>query len=308
MPALTETATFVFADLAGYSALTDSMGDEHAADMAADFCRSVRALLDDYGAQEIKAIGDALLLRVPDAAQAVHLAARVTGDYGARHRSVAVRVGMHTGSAVHRDGDWFGAAVNIASRIADIAHSGEVLMSRATLDAAGDALSPGQIRSRGRRHLKNVVEPVELFILQREGADERALPIDPVCRMAVEPDLAADRTVYRGVEYHFCSATCAAAFQTAPERYAGRRSHRATLRVSDESRDRAARRLARAYAKGRIDGEELEQRLDMVWSSRTRADLVAATHDLPRRTRPVSPLLWPFWPAVWLFRYVRRRR
>jgi class 3 adenylate cyclase len=43
-------ATFVFADLAGYTALTEAHGDEHAADVAEGFCRRVRALLQTYGA------------------------------------------------------------------------------------------------------------------------------------------------------------------------------------------------------------------------------------------------------------------
>lgn len=113
-----------------------------------------------------------------------------------------------------------------------------------------------------------------------EDLAHRQLPIDPVCRMAVDPVLAASHTVYRGVEYHFCSEGCAEAFRDAPQRYTGRRSHRATLLVSDDARDRTARRLARAYAKGRIDADDLEERTELVWSARTRADLEAVTHDL----------------------------
>jgi class 3 adenylate cyclase/YHS domain-containing protein len=299
--------TFVFADLAGYSALTEAHGDERAADAAAEFCAAVRVLMEDYGGEEVKTIGDALLLRVPDAPQAVHLAARLVGDYGARHHSLGVRIGMHTGVAVCRDGDWFGAAVNLASRIADQAHAGEVLMSAATWAQAGDAALPGQLRPRGRRRLKNLIEPVELFALVPEDITERQLPIDPVCRMAVDPVLAADRAVYHGIEYHFCSIGCAEAFRAAPQRYAGRRSHRAALLVSDEARDRTARRIARAYAQGRIDADELENRNELVWSARTRADLAAITHDLPRQRRRVSPFLVPIWPLVLLLRRGRAR-
>ena len=299
--------TFVFADLAGYTALTEAHGDERAADAAADFCHAVRAVMDDYGAEEVKTIGDALLLRVPDAGQAIHLAARLVGDYGARDRSLGVRVGMHTGVAVCRDGDWFGAAVNIASRIADQAHAGEVLLSAQTRAEADGTVLPGQLRPRGHRRLRNLSEPVEVFALIPEDLADRQLPIDPVCRMAVEPALAADHAVYRGVEYHFCSEGCAEAFRRAPERYTGRRSHRAMLLVSDDARDQAARRLARAYAKGRIDADDLEDRTELVWSARTRADLEAVTHDLPRRRRRVPLLLVPVWPLVLLVRRARRR-
>jgi adenylate cyclase len=300
-------ATFVFADLAGYTALTEAHGDEHAADVAEGFCGRVRALLPPYGAEEVKTIGDALLIRVADASAALHLAARLVGDSGVQDRSLSVRVGMHTGTAVRRGEDWFGAAVNVAARVADIARSGEVLLTAATREQAGTAFLPGQLRPYGRRQLKNVRDPVELFSLVAETDEERPrLPIDPVCRMAVDPAATTEHHVHRGVEYHFCSAACAQAFRAAPQRYVGRRSSRATLLVSDQARERAARDLARAYARGRITAGELEQRVDVVWAARTRADLDAATHDLPRRRRS-SAWLYPVWPFVWLIRRARRR-
>jgi adenylate cyclase len=217
--------TFLLADLVGYSALTEAMGDEQAADVAADFSQSVRALLTEYEAEEIKAIGDALLLRFPTAGPAVHLAARLKSEFGTRHGSLAVRVGVHTGSAVHRDGDWFGSAVNIAARVAEQAQPGEVLMTPATVGAAGDALLPGQVRSRGKRALKNMADPVELFALATDATTaDRRLPIDPVCRMAVDPHRGAPRYAYRASEYHFCSETCRDAFVRDPERYIRRRT------------------------------------------------------------------------------------
>jgi class 3 adenylate cyclase/YHS domain-containing protein len=205
------------------SALTEAHGDEHAADTAAEFCQAVRDLIGDYSAEEVKTIGDAMLLRVPDAIYAVHLAARLVGDHGVRHQALGVRVGMHTGEAVHREGDWFGASVNLASRIADLANAGEVLISAATKAAAEGGLLPGQLRGRGPHQLKNVREPVELFVLVPETIEQRQLQIDPVCRMAVDPALAAGRAVYGGIEHHFCSSGCADAFRRAPERYAARR-------------------------------------------------------------------------------------
>ena len=111
--------TFVFADLAGYSALTEAHGDEEAADAAADFFDTVRSLLPEHDAEEVKVIGDAVLLRVPDAAKAAGLGERIVFDHGMRHRALGVRVGMHTGTAIRRGGDWFGSAVNIASRVAE---------------------------------------------------------------------------------------------------------------------------------------------------------------------------------------------
>jgi adenylate cyclase len=74
---------------------------------------------------------------------------------------------------------------------------------------------------RGRRELRNVREPVELFAAVRAGeASERALPRDPVCRMAVDPERSAGRLSYEDTAYFFCSLACAAEFARRPERFA----------------------------------------------------------------------------------------
>ncbi|MDQ6804897.1 MAG: YHS domain-containing protein [Actinomycetota bacterium] len=210
----------MFADLAGYTALTEAHGDEQAADIAAEFFARVRELLDDYDAHEVKAIGDALLLRVPVTEQALHLAARLMGDLGARHRGLGIRVGMHTGPAVRRGEDWFGGTVNVAARVADLAAAGEVLMTAATRALVGPAAMPGQLRPMGQRELKNVRDPVELFLLVPEGTGaERELPVDPVCRMSIDPAQRGGSVIHRGTLHHFCSAACSETFREAPHRY-----------------------------------------------------------------------------------------
>ena len=54
-------STFLFADLSGFTALTEVHGDEQAADLAGDFAAAVRELLPEHGAEHIKSIGDAFL-------------------------------------------------------------------------------------------------------------------------------------------------------------------------------------------------------------------------------------------------------
>src|SRR3954451_22412738 len=98
-PAAMES-TFLLADLAGFTALTEAHGDEEAAEVAAEFFDVVRGLLPSYDGEEVKSMGDAVLVRLPEAGAAVRLAARLLGDYGARHRALGIRVGIHTGTAV----------------------------------------------------------------------------------------------------------------------------------------------------------------------------------------------------------------
>ena len=212
-------ATFVFADIAGFTALTEAHGDEEAAELVADFAAAVRAELPATGGREVKTIGDAVMLCIPEPGAAVGLGLRIAHDVATGHGAPPVRVGLHHGPAVERDGDYFGAAVNLAARVAAEASGGEVLLTGQTAALAPD---PDGIlyEPRGRRELKNVRDPVELFAAVRVGESSQAtLPRDPVCRMAVAPERAAGRLVYRDAAYYFCTLACAAEFARHPERF-----------------------------------------------------------------------------------------
>jgi adenylate cyclase len=211
--------TFVFADLSGFTALTEAHGDEQAADLVGGFCVAVRRLLAAHQAQEVKSIGDALMLRASDAAAAIRLGLCIVQDVGARHGFPLVRVGMHTGPAVEREGDWFGATVNLAARVSAAAAGGETLLTVATKTAAGEVAGV-ELRERGRWSFRNVGGLVEVYAAVRQGArDSAGLPIDPVCRMAVDPWHNAGRLSHEGVDYCFCSLRCAGAFAQQPSSY-----------------------------------------------------------------------------------------
>jgi adenylate cyclase len=212
--------TFLVADLAGYTAMTEAHGDEMAADAVTEFCRDVRELLPEFEGEQIKSIGDAVMVRVPEASAAIRLAVRLIGEVGTRHGSLAVRVGAHTGPAVQRDGDWFGASVNLAARVAAVAQRGEVVMTEVTHSAAHAAVAEYEIEPRPGQTFKNVAEPVTLFALRLAAQPHVAnLPTDPVCRMAVDPAKSEERRTRDGVEIWFCSPECAVVFDRHPDRY-----------------------------------------------------------------------------------------
>jgi adenylate cyclase len=222
--------TFLFADLSGFTALTEVHGDEEAAELAAGFFEDARALLGEHAADEVKTLGDAMMLRCDSASEAIGLALRLVQEVGARHGFPSVRVGLHTGSAVGRDGDWFGATVNLAARVSGAAAGGEVLVTGISAAAAGapgggelEDIHPHRnvvLHPRGRRTLRNIGDPVELFEASCDLARSRdQLPVDPVCRMAVDPQHAAGTLSHEGREYHFCSLRCAHKFTESPERY-----------------------------------------------------------------------------------------
>lgn len=209
--------TFLFADLAGYSALTETHGDERAADIVQEFCARVSRLLSEHGAEQIKTIGDEVMARVDEPGRAVQLGLRIVGDL-AQHAAPPVRVGMHTGFAVERAGDWYGGTVNLAARIAGVATAGEVLLSEATRDAL-PASAEIILEPRASQYFKNIAGKISVFAArgaQREGV---ALAVDPVCRMAVDPARAAASVTHRGRRFEFCSSGCNQEFEMNPRRY-----------------------------------------------------------------------------------------
>jgi adenylate cyclase len=170
MPASAQT--FLFMDLVGYTALTAERGDDSAADVAHRFYGQVRALLAHHDAEEIKTIGDAMMLRSEDPRCAIELGVGIVERIGLADELPPVRVGVHTGTAVCREGDWYGSAVNVAARLCSAAGGDEVLVSEDTRAAAG-TLDGVELGARQLHWLKNVPEPVAAW---------------PAFAAAVEPD------------------------------------------------------------------------------------------------------------------------
>jgi adenylate cyclase len=205
--------TFAFVDMAGFTAITEQQGDEDAADLATMFAEITRAALGP-GDRLVKTIGDAVLLTSPSAAAGLELIERLLTAAAAEPRLPTLRAGLHHGDAVEREGDVFGAAVNLAARVAAEAHAAEVLGTAPIAEAARTLQIP--VIDIGEVSLKNVRRPVFLYSMALMlGSGDT--PIDPVCRNHVDRRAAAGRLRYGPKEYWFCSLTCAAAFASNPE-------------------------------------------------------------------------------------------
>jgi adenylate cyclase len=80
----------------------------------------------------------------------------------------ALRAGATWGHAYPRLGDWYGGTVNLASRVAERARPGSVLVTEPLKDALGDGFD---LSRAGRKRLKNVGEPVEVWRVRRPSSD-----------------------------------------------------------------------------------------------------------------------------------------
>ena len=83
-----------------------------------EFANAVRAELPRVDGEYVKTVGDALMLRVPDPADAVRLGLWITRDAMSGHQAPSVRVGGNHGSAIERSGDYFGTGAPPTHRAA----------------------------------------------------------------------------------------------------------------------------------------------------------------------------------------------
>lgn len=148
-----------FADLAGYTRLTEEEGELQAVDAVERFVEAVEITLPD-DARVIKTIGDEVMVVGSDPAALTDWA---VGFQRLQSERPLPRIGIHYGAALYRDGDYFGRDVNIASRVAARSAGGEVLVTRPVVDATGSHLDFARI---GEVRLKGFTEPTEIFLAQ----------------------------------------------------------------------------------------------------------------------------------------------
>jgi len=207
--------TFVIADLAGYTALTEAHGGAEAARTIARYTELASKALSP-GVRLAERVGDQVLFVADDPSNAVTTALRLKDAVDREPLFLGVRIGIAVGAAVEQDGRYFGPALNIAARVAAHARGGQVLCI-GHVAAAVRGVSEMRCVALGTVRFKNVSEPVEIFeIVSKECI---SAVVDPVCHMRVEAGTAPARLPFNGKTYYFCSFQCAEAFTKHPPAY-----------------------------------------------------------------------------------------
>ncbi|AKQ69195.1 Adenylate cyclase [Myxococcus hansupus] len=140
--------------------LQNAMRDEHAT--------LVRELLPRHGGIEVKRLEDGFLLEFEGGPAAVDFGLALQSALDARNgdvaaeRRVVLRVGVHLGMVMHRDGDVFGEGVNLAARIEALARPGTLYVSEAVAREVEGLLSSPPVRL-GRGEMKNIRLPVAVY-------------------------------------------------------------------------------------------------------------------------------------------------
>jgi class 3 adenylate cyclase len=140
--------------------------------------RLIRELLPSHGGREVKALEDGFLLEFDGGLHAVHFGLALQEAVAERNRlappeqHLELRIGVHLGPIVHRDGDVFGEGVNLAARLEALARPGTLYVSEAVARELEGRPLPQAVRL-GRAELKNIRLPVGVFRIEPRGHSGR---------------------------------------------------------------------------------------------------------------------------------------
>jgi adenylate cyclase len=160
-------AAIMFTDMVGYSALSQH-DDKLALELLEEHRRLLREIFPRFHGTEIKTIGDAFLVEFGSALEAAQCAIEIQRALAKRNadvahdRHISVKIGIHIGDVIHRDGDVYGDGVNIASRIEQLAGAGGICVSMDVERQIRNALE-ARFEKFGSADLKNIKLPMDLF-------------------------------------------------------------------------------------------------------------------------------------------------
>jgi DNA-binding NarL/FixJ family response regulator/class 3 adenylate cyclase len=172
------TVTLLFTDVEGSTKLVHELGDAYAG-VLADHRRIVRESSAAAGGHEVDSRGDEFFLAFPDAGAAASAAVSLQQAL-AEHDwpegvEVRVRIGLHTGRPILRDGAYFGMDVHRAARICQAGHGGQVLLSEATSDELDGMF---EVRDLGEHELPGLPAPERIFQLDIRGFPAHFPPLE----------------------------------------------------------------------------------------------------------------------------------
>jgi len=158
--------TILFTDMEGSTGLTQRLGDAQAQELVRLHNSIVRDALHGHGGAEIKHTGDGIMATFNSAARAVDCAIAIQRgcDEHARDHPTSpfqVRIGLNAGEPVDEEGDLFGTAVQLASRVSAHANPGQILSSNVVRElAAGKRFLWSDV---GSVPLRGFDDPVRLY-------------------------------------------------------------------------------------------------------------------------------------------------
>ncbi len=160
-----------FADMVGYTMLSQHLGDEELAAVVSRFEELAHDTVVALGGRVVKMIGDEVMFVVQTAANAAEIGLSLAEAYAGDELLSDVRVGLALGPVLVQDGDFYGAVVNLASRLVGVANPGTVLVSEEFRTALADEGATGfETRALRARTLKDIGR-IQAWKLKRAGSE-----------------------------------------------------------------------------------------------------------------------------------------
>jgi class 3 adenylate cyclase len=163
-PARARLHGLAFVDLSGYTALTQRSGDVAAMRLSERLAELADGAAGAHGGRVVKLLGDGAMLHFGDALSAVRGALELV-DAITRSDLPPAHAGVHAGSVIERDGDYFGRTVNMAARISALAAPGQTLVSPEVAAVAAPDLV---FTPKGEHEMKGI-GPTTLFEARSAG-------------------------------------------------------------------------------------------------------------------------------------------
>lgn len=154
----------LFADLGESTRLYERLGDARAHEVAAGCLRELEEVVKQFGGHIVKHIGDEVMCTFPQPDAAVEAACEMQGSVAgpAAQQDLTIHVGLHWGRVLPDRGDVFGDAVNLAARMVSLARPGQILTTRATVDALSAEIR-GKTRWVDRRTVKGKRDEIDVY-------------------------------------------------------------------------------------------------------------------------------------------------
>jgi predicted ATPase/class 3 adenylate cyclase len=186
-----ETLTFLFTDIEGSTLLLRQVGQDAYARVLADHHRLIRAGIAAHGGREIATEGDGFFVVFASASDGVAAVVEMQVGLGEHEwpagEQIRVRMGLHCGEAMETQTGLVGFDVHRASRVAGVAHGGQVVLSETAAALVRNVLGGGtSLRDLGPHRLKDLGHPERLFQLQAPGLESEF----PRLRSLDHPELA----------------------------------------------------------------------------------------------------------------------
>ena len=183
----------MFTDVVGYTSMS-SKDEATALALLGRYRTLLNSVFPRYEGRVVKTMGDGFLVEFASAVEAVNCAVELQEEMGRLNAAMAgdqrimVRVGIHVGDVVHSGEDVLGDAVNVASRVEPLADPGGICVTRQVADQVEGKVQ-WRLASIGMRELRNLPNPVEIFVVQTRTTEPKEASVRPsqVNRVAILP-------------------------------------------------------------------------------------------------------------------------